>query len=288
MTSDERREDDATARRGADPESTALAAVRRAEHSPIRRLYLRFVVPRVGDPLVRQRIKLVYFGWGYLRLLRISALPLATRLRLLGRFLRIDWHVQHAHAPSEISTIASILAERPPRAGEVVVEAGCWQGGSSAKLSLLAAQLGLRLHIYDSFQGVEEVGAGDPSVEWDFAGQYASPEARLRENLDRYGEPSCCSIHAGWFSETLARRPLRAPVRMAYIDCDLAKGTFEALQGVLPALVPDGVVLSQDYHIDPVRRLLGDPATWERLGAPAPQISPHGPFLASLRFRPAR
>jgi hypothetical protein len=251
----------------------------------IRRQYLRFVMPHFSDPLIRQRFKLLYFVWGYSGLLRIASIPWRERLRLLRRFLVIDWSVLHAHAPAEISEIACILAERPARAGEVIVEAGCWQGGSSTKFSILCSLLGYDLHIYDSFEGVETLSPEAQANEWEFAGQYASPEGRLRENLARFGEPSRCSIHPGWFSETLAREAPSQPVRVAYIDCDLAKGTFEALQGVTRALVADGVVFSQDYHIDPVRRLLWDPTTWQRLGIPAPEISVHGTFLASLRFR---
>jgi O-methyltransferase len=265
-------------------EKTASMRARRAEKSWLRSAYLRFVLPRVADPLIRQRLKLVYYGWGYLRLLRVSDLSLRERLRFLRRFLRIDWNVLHCHLPAEISEICCVLAERPARPGEVVVEAGCWQGGSSAKLSVLCKFFGYELHIFDSFQGVETLPPEEQAEEWDFAGQYASPETRLRDNLERHGEPSSCSIHPGWFSETLARCPVPAPVRLAYIDCDLAKGTFQVLQGVLPSLVEDGVVFSQDFHIDPVRRLLLAPETWRRLGVTQPTITPHGVFLASLRF----
>lgn len=258
--------------------------LRRLENSFVRRLYCRFILPRVSDPLVRQRFKLLYFGWAYLGLVGISRLSLGERLMLLRRFLRVDWNVLHGHLASEMVHITRALAERPARPGEVLVEAGCWQGGSSAKFSILAALLGYRLRIYDSFQGVEELPPEERAQEWDYAGQYASPESRLHENLAAYGEASLCSSHAGWFSETLAKEPVHEPVRMAYIDCDLAKGTFQALAGVMPSLSEDGVVFTQDYHIAPVRKLLRDPATWRQLGTPEPSLAELGVYLAALRF----
>ena len=165
-----------------------------------------------------------------------------------------------------------------------MVEAGCWKGGSSAKFSLLCATLGYRLCIYDSFQGVEKLDSIDQAKEWDYAGQYASPKDVLEENLRRYGVPEVCSVYEGWFSETLARRPVPHPVRLVFIDCDLAKGTMEVLRGTVPSLVQDGWIFSQDYHIEPVRRLLFDPAIWDSLSKQSPTVTPLGAFLASLRF----
>ena len=71
---------------------------------------------------------------------------------------------------------------------------------------------------------------------------------------------------------------------MAYIDCDLGKGTLEVLQSAVPSLADDGCVFTQDFHIDPVRRVLDDPGTWESLGVPAPRIVQEGVYLASMRF----
>lgn len=143
---------------------------------------------------------------------------------------------------------------------------------------------GYRLYIYDSFEGVENLSPEDQAKEWDFAGQYASPESVLRENLVRYGEISVCLITKGWFSETLAKNRVPYPIRLAYIDCDLAKGTKEALSGIVPSLVDDGWIFSQDFHIEPVRRLLCEPSTWDLFGRGSSVITPLGQYLASIRF----
>jgi len=229
-----------------------------------RKLYIRHLRSRISDPLHRQRLRLAWHVFGYAPLVRTGSLPLAVRLRLVARFVRVDWSVEHAHYPSEMARICIDLASRPGRPGEVVVEAGCWNGGSTAKFSLICAQLGLGLHVYDSFQGVEPHHVLEG--EWDFAGQYASPEVDVRSVVARLGAPDVCTFHPGWFADTLATTPVGHPVRMAYVDCDVAKGTVEALQGIVPDLVEDALVYSQDSYIPAVREALLDPATWSPFG----------------------
>jgi O-methyltransferase len=250
----------------------------------VRSCYVRWIRLYISQPIHRQRLKLVWFIWGYGPVLTIRTLSWAERLRLLGRFLRVDWHVPHAHRPCEIAAVCRVLADRPARPGEIMVEAGCWQGGSTAKFSLVCRLLGYRLHVYDSFEGVEALPGELKQNGYDYGGQYRATEAKLRENLARYGALEVCVIHKGWFADTLAAQPVNAPVRVVYIDCDLVKGTRETLQGTVGTLVADGCVFSQDFQIEPVRTLLRDLSTWQKLGRPMPSIVCDCGNLAALRF----
>ena len=241
-------------------------------------------MPRVHSPLARQRVKLLWFGWGYWRLVASRTPSLRLRLRWLVRFLRVDWNLCHAHSPAEVSRVCLALADRPSRHGEVMLEAGCWLGGSSAKFSIACADLGYELRVFDSFQGVEHgsheaIGGGH-----DFSGEYAATENVVRANVAAFGELAVCRFHAGWFADTIAPVRLPFPVRIAYIDCDLAKGTLEVLTGTLPVLSDDGVIFSQDYHIESVRRLLHEQRTWSALGRTQPAIVSLGRRLAAIRF----
>jgi hypothetical protein len=112
-------------------------------------------------------------------------------------------------------------------------------------------------------------------------------ETVLWKNLSRYGEAAVCTAHGGWLSDTLARGPVPYAVRVAFIDCDLANGTYEVLLGVVPSLVEDGWIFSQDFHIPRVRQccvplLPGN--SWERLRRSSREwarVLPH-PDLASI------
>lgn len=224
----------------------------------IHSLYRRWIRPSLS-PLCQQRVKLLWTVWGYYHLLTLSPLRFSERVHLLIRILRVDWNVQHAHWPGEMASVIKVIAARRAQPGEVIVEAGCWRGGSTAKLSIIASLLGYKLLVFDSFEGVE----CQPGNK--FSGSYAASISLVKRNVASYGEIDVCEFIPGWFSDTLASEPVQHPVRGAYMDCDLAKGTKEILQGVLPSLVEDGVLCSQDFHIREVRTLLEGEDLWAEL-----------------------
>lgn len=157
-----------------------------------------------------------------------------------------------------------------------MVEAGCFNGGSAAKFSILCKELGYALHVYDSFEGVEPLTEEEKSVSYDFSGKYAASQEKVRANIQRFGEIDICVFHKGWFADTIAHG-VPHPIRVAYIDCDVTKGTQEALQGILPAVTQDGRVFSQDFHIKPVREMLRsrDDLTVTYLVGHLAVLSPH-------------
>jgi O-methyltransferase len=247
----------------------------------VRRAYVRWVRPHVATGLRQQRLKLLWDVWGYAPMLGLSSLPVAQRVAVVAKLLRVDWNVPHAHKPRELVAVFRSIGERAAQPGEAVVEAGCWMGGSSAKLSLLCSLFGYRLHIYDSFEGVEQRTAieGDAT---DYSGSYAATLETVRAHIARYGSLEVCDFHVGWFADTLAAPPAFR-VRGAYIDCDLAKGTAEVLASILPVIADDGWVYSQDYHIGPVRQLLHSADLWKRLARGTPEIEHVYRNLARIR-----
>ena len=230
----------------------------------VRSGYQRWLRPRLPR-IWQQRVKLLWAGWGYHPVLTIPTLGLSARVSLLFRLLRVDWHVPHAHWPGELARVIKAIGRRRAAPGEVVVEAGCWLGGSTAKLSVICHMLGYKLLVYDSFAGVE------PQPGNSFSGRYAATLSTVRRNVSEYGEIRVCEFTPGWFADTLAKRPVRRPVAAAYLDCDLAKGTYEVLQGILPSFVQNGALCSQDYFIREVRALLDGQDVWCRL--PRPKVT---------------
>ena len=227
----------------------------------VRNLYVRLLRPLIHGEIHQQRIKLLWFVFGYRHMFAISSLSTAKKLSLIRRFLKVDWHVLHSHEPAEIASVCKALATRRGRDGEALVEAGCWNGGSSAKYSMICRELNYSLAVFDSFSGVEEMTSEEKASSFDFSGAYAASLDSVRANIARYGDITVCSFHPGWFADTLAKGALSFPVRVAYIDCDVATGTQDALVGIVPKLTDDGAVFSQDFHLSPVRRMLQNPDT---------------------------
>jgi len=247
-------------------------------------LYLKLIKPWFPDELVQQRVKLIWFIWGYMPLFLIKIFPFKERLKIIASFIRIDWYILHGHRPCEISSIVKVLSERKAKLGEIMIEAGCWLGGSTSKFSIVCKILGYKLYVFDSFQGVEQLTLEEKEKSFDFSGAYSASKDTVVNNINKYGEIEVCSFFEGWFSNTLAKNTLNVPVRVVYIDCDTAKGTHEVLKGTTSNLVDDGTIFSQDYHINTVKEILHSALLWKELNRKVPAIYPLCHNLAQINF----
>jgi len=241
-------------------------------------VYRRWIRSKLSS-LQQQRFKLLFTVWGYRLILSIKTISLKDRVRVILNSIAVDWNVQHGHWPGEIARVMATIGERKARPGEVIVEAGCWKGGSTAKFSLICEMLQYKLFVFDSFQGVEYIPGNS------FSGQYAADLDLVKKNVASYGNIDVCEFVSGWFADTLAGNIFQHPVRVAYLDCDLAKGTHEVLQGLMPSYVDDGVICSQDYHIGEVQALLDSDDTWQNLGVSNVTITDRFRNLVVFRFR---
>lgn len=94
-------------------------------------------------------------------------------------------------------------------------EFGCFKGFSSAMLSFACQQLGLRMHIFDSFEGLPP--AKDSGYT---AGDYAGSLEEVRENVTRLGVVDQVTFHKGFYSDTF--REYRPPQLLClWMDVDL-------------------------------------------------------------------
>ena len=85
----------------------------------------------------------------------------------------------------------------------------------------------------------------------------------------------------------IAKTRLDTPIQFVYIDCDVAQGTFEVLQGVSFDLTQDAVIFSQDYHINSVQRLLDDTQTWSSMNLTSHRLI-NRPVYNLMAFSAAR
>jgi O-methyltransferase len=220
-------------------------------------------------------------------------LPLAERLRLVARFLRITNHVRTYHTQAEMLTVADRVLRLAGRPGLTVLEAGSGKGGGTAKLSLVARIAGARLLVCDSFRGMPPNDERHETI-WgrhtEFREGAFRGTARLVERtIARFGAPEVCELVKGWFADTLPA--LDRPLDVVLLDVDLAASTRDCVRWLYPRIRPGGVLLSQDGHLRATIELLADERFWrDEVGVSPPAIHglgtvkllemPRGPSLA--------
>jgi O-methyltransferase len=204
-------------------------------------------------------------------------LSVEQRLYVIERFWRISAEVKCPHTQHEMLSVAAAIFATPTHSGGLIVEAGAFKGGSTAKLSLCAALAGRRLAVYDSFEGIPE---NDEVHQMHFdqrgtavfkPGDYAGALEDVQAAVAKYGAPHVCSYHKGWFSDTF--KAFNQAVAVAYVDVDLISSTRECLTPLYRNLIPGGMIFSQDGHLSGVMALLQDAAYWQEVGGPKPIIT---------------
>lgn len=195
----------------------------------------------------------------------------SVRASILKRFRRIDKEMDIKTTPTDGLFLAeAMLSIDCPGA---VVECGCFNGGSTAKLSIVAALTGRKLFVFDSFQGLPEADSYNTfdlharkSVAWTKrnhwrVGQYAAPVDAVKANIDRYGESSVCTFIKGWFNETLGPG-LPQQVALAFTDVDLPSSAQECLLRIWPRLSDGGIFFSHDIAYLKVLQAFNDERLW--------------------------
>jgi O-methyltransferase len=239
--------------------------MRRGPGSLYRRLQsIRFAAGRDRDAIV-----------GFLRATYPIDLPLAARLGLVARFLRITNHVRTYHTQAEMLAVADRVLRLAGRPGLTVLEAGAGKGGGTAKLSLVARLAGARLVVCDSFRGMPENVERHENL-WgrpvEFReGAFRGTVSLVRRTVGRFGAPEVCEYVKGWFAETLPA--LSGPLDVTLLDVDLVESTRTCVRWLYPRLRPGGVLFSQDGHLRGTVELLHDPCFWrDEVGTAPPQM----------------
>ncbi|WP_174298113.1 class I SAM-dependent methyltransferase [Sphingomonas bacterium] len=122
-------------------------------------------------------------------------------------------------------------------------EFGCFKGYSSAMLSFACRQLGLKMHIFDSFEGLPRTeGSGYA------AGQYAGSLEEVGDHVSRFGAIDVVTFHKGFFADTF--RDWRPPRLMClWMDVDLESSARD-LMIVADRLSPQASLFSHECAAD--------------------------------------
>ena len=245
--------------------------------------------------LLRSKIKR-YLPWGLLYMYRkIYYLPkdapaalgflvhptqspttIGSRLRLIYKFYLISYKVDCPHTEHELLTIARRILNLGARVPGVIVEAGAYHGGSTAKLSLVAQLCGRKLEVFDSFEGMPEnheaYGKSIFGREHRFPkGSHAVSLEEVKRNVGRYGDIGSCAFHKGYFDQSMPS--FKEEVAAACINADLLQSTKDCLQYLYPLIQKGGVIFSQDAHFPWIIDLLRDNSFWEHtMGVSKPSM----------------
>ena len=127
-----------------------------------------------------------------------------------------------------------------------VAECGVRHGKSTVFL-LEADRARRQYHLFDSFEGLseptaEDAIAGTGQAYWS-KGDIAAPEAEARANLAEYPN---VNIHPGWIPDTFAA-VAQARFAFVHVDVDLYQPTLDSLRFFWPRLVPEGLLICDDY-----------------------------------------
>ena len=208
------------------------------------------------------------------------ALPdAAQRRHLLARMRQITENVACPHNESHVLSFMIELLKQPADTEGVIVEAGCFKGGSTAKFSLAASLVGRRLVVFDSFEGLPPNREphttsilGHSISGWFEEGSFAGRIDEVRANIERFGAIDVCEFVPGWFDDTMPGLDLR--VCAAYIDVDLASSTRTCLKFLYPLLAPGGILMSQDGDFPLVIDTMKDQKFWtDEVGWPMPPMT---------------
>jgi O-methyltransferase len=213
-----------------------------------------------------------------LRFLLRTDLPIrfATRLRYVAQIYSISARVWCAHTQQEILQVATSILETPRETEGVIVEAGCYKGGSTVKLSLVAKLVNRRLVVFDSFEGLPENDDSNQRSIFgdvpDFSrGKYSGALEEVKENVRRYGCEGQCTFIKGWFDKTMPH--FSEAVVVGFLDVDLVSSTKTCLKYLFPRLQPGGSLFSQDGHLPRIIQLLETTSFWhDELGCNQPLI----------------
>jgi O-methyltransferase len=197
---------------------------------------------------------------------------------LLRRFLHVSKNVPCPHNPSHILAFVVELYRLAPEVQGGIIEAGAYRGGSTAKISIVAHNLGRPFHVFDSFQGLPaNQESHDTSImghsikDWFREGEFCGSLEEVRRNVTEHGEIEPCNFIPGWFEDTMPG--FDKQIAAAYIDVDLASSTRTCLKYLYPRLSPGGVLVSQDGDFPLVMAVFDDDSFWRgEVGCEKPTI----------------
>ena len=190
---------------------------------------------------------------------------------LAYRMWRTTRHVTTGTSYKAHMAMASKLVEIPPEVEGVVVECGCWYGGSTANLSLICDVVGRDLIVYDSFEGLPPPAPGDLYAKHEATGMLKAGVEEVRENVRRFGAVERCRFRRGWFEDSLPGHT--EPIVLAFLDVDWQASLDDCITNLWPHLTDKGYVFIDEFVLTDYCALFWSERYWmTRFGTTPPGL----------------
>jgi O-methyltransferase len=176
---------------------------------------------------------------------RTYGLSWRKQLTLAFRMWRTTSRVTTTTSYKAHLAMAAKLFQVPREVKGVVVECGCFRGGSTANLSLACDLAGRELVVYDSFEGLPPPKGNDKYAKASQTGGLSAGLDLVKRNVARYGVVERCEFRKGWFHETLPKHTER--IVLAFLDVDYQSSLDECVRNLWPRLIQRGYLFTDEY-----------------------------------------
>jgi hypothetical protein len=212
--------------------------------------------------------------WLLLPRFRLDA-GLFTRMRLLWDFIRAELNIPGGTTCLEAIWL-TYAASMPKSSAVTWIEVGCFKGLSVVRLSQVARLLGKRIRVYDTFEGLP---ASDPvynavvgGLNYELKeGSYQGTIEEVQRNVEKFGAPELVSLIKGDVRRTLPD-PALDKISFAFFDVDLVESYKSCFAGIARHIEPGTTIAFHEASFKEIRNLVGDPALWNELRVPAPEV----------------
>lgn len=216
------------------------------------------------------------------------------RKELIKKFDLIQKKIPCAHSPFQFILMAEYIFNLKVKGP--IIQCGCFKGGSTAKLSIIAHKTRRHLYVCDSFKGLplpksrDELflkGYGDfPNYAFS-VGEYQGTLKEVQNNVKRYGYIDQCQFIPGLFNQTLPKLNLKPA--LVFIDVDFISSAKDCLKYLWPRLIPGGYWFTHEATFPQYIEGILNPKWWhDTLGEPPPVIMGAGsglsPFAEGIAY----
>lgn len=211
-------------------------------------------------------------GWQY-------GIRRRDKWQLFRKVLRNQRHFKSLSTPAQQLWLCHELFKVSVHKRGDVAECGCYDGASTAILSIACKMVGRKLYVCDSFEGLPEpeadekitIRTGKSFYDWK-SGEFASPGglAGVQERVQQFGAIESCVFVQGFFCDTLPDLPADSLV-LVFEDADLKSSVEDCVKYLWPRLRFGCKFFSHEPWSIDVVSIFFDHAFWKRtFGTPPP------------------